>query len=129
MENLRRIRKEKGLTQKALGEKVDVSESMIGMIENGARNPSFELLLKLGEALDCSVDDLLRGEKKPATNGDGDKKYQFDLQFFAEKAAADPDIVEITKLLVQLPPRDRKRIKAQLQVEAQLYVDEGGQQE
>lgn len=72
MESLRRIRKEKGLTQKSLGEKVDVSESMIGMIENGARNPSFELLLKLGEALDCSVDDLLRGEKKPATfEGDG----------------------------------------------------------
>ena len=65
MESLRRIRKEKGLTQKSLGEKVDVSESMIGMIENGARNPSFELLLKLGEALDCSVDDLLRGEKSP----------------------------------------------------------------
>lgn len=66
MENLKRLRKAKGLTQKELGEMCDVSESMIGLVENGNRSPSFELLLKLGEALDCTVDDLLRGEKNPA---------------------------------------------------------------
>ena len=66
MENLKRLRKAKGLTQKELGDLCDVSESMIGLVENGNRKPSFELLLKLGEALDCSVDDLMRGEKNPA---------------------------------------------------------------
>ena len=66
MENLKRLRKAKGLTQKELGEMCDVSESMIGLIENGNRKPSYELLLKLGEALDCNVDDLMRGEKNPA---------------------------------------------------------------
>ena len=68
MENLRRLRKAKGLTQKELGEMCDVSESMIGLIETGNRKPSYELLLKLGEALGCNVDDLMRGEKNPALN-------------------------------------------------------------
>lgn len=72
MENLRRLRKAKGLTQKELGEMCDVSESMIGLIENGNRKPSYELLLKLGEALDCSVSTLMEGKVEPApNNGDG----------------------------------------------------------
>ena len=71
MENLRRLRKAKGLTMKELGEKVEVTESMIQMLETGKRKPSFELLLKLGEVLDCSVDDLVREEKEPVTESDG----------------------------------------------------------
>ena len=71
MENLRKRRIAKGLTMKALGEEVGVSESAIGMIETGKRKPSFELLLILGEALDCSVDDLVNDKKIPATESDG----------------------------------------------------------
>lgn len=71
MDNLRRIRKEKGLTMKQLGEMTDVTESMIQMVETGSRSPSFELLLKLGEALDCSVDELLDKKREPTTGSDG----------------------------------------------------------
>ena len=71
MENLKRIRKSKGLTMKQLGEMTDVSESMIQMVEAGTRSPSFELLLKLGEALNCSVDELLGTKKEPANDIDG----------------------------------------------------------
>jgi len=74
VENLRRIRKEKGLTMKQLGAMTDVSESMIQMVETGTRKPSFELLLKLGEALDCSVNDLLDTKKEPANDVDGSKQ-------------------------------------------------------
>ena len=73
MENLRIIRKAKGLTMKELGEAVGVTESMIGMIETGSRKPSFELLLKLGEELECSVDDLVNDKKIPITESDGQK--------------------------------------------------------
>ena len=90
MENLKRLRKAKGLTLKKLGEMTDVSESMIQMVESGTRSPSFELLLKLSEALDCSVDDLLDTKKEPDTQGDGfvpnnyvvsDKDLQFLMWF------------------------------------------------
>ena len=71
MNNLRTIRKAKKLTMKQLGEMVGVTESMIGQIETNKRHPSYETLLKLGEALDCSVEDII-SEKNPATiNDDG----------------------------------------------------------
>lgn len=59
MINLRAIRKSRGLTMKELGKKVDLSESAIGYYETGKREPKYEILLKLGEALDCSVFDIL----------------------------------------------------------------------
>ena len=65
MLNLRLIRKQRGMTMKELGAKVGVTESAIGYIETGKRNPSFEMLLRLSEALECSVADLLYDYSKP----------------------------------------------------------------
>lgn len=57
--NLRQIRTSRGLTMAELGQMVGLSESAIGHFENGRRKPDFEILLKLGEALNCSVDSIL----------------------------------------------------------------------
>lgn len=64
MLRLRKIRRSRKLTMKQLGEMVGVTESAIGLYETGKRKPSYEMLLRLGEALDCSVDDLIRDEEK-----------------------------------------------------------------
>lgn len=58
-ENLKNIRKYTGMTQKALGESVGVTSVTIGNWERGVRQPSFELLPKLADALETSVDALL----------------------------------------------------------------------
>ena len=76
MENLRKYRKAKGLLQKELADMVGVSESSISQYESGKKQPSFEIALKLAEALDCESADLVttRGNtdnKKAATIGDG----------------------------------------------------------
>lgn len=76
MKMLREVRKAKGLTMKALGEMVGVSESAISQYEKGKRQADYEIQLKLSDVLDCSVDFLLRGydenEKKPIPeNEDG----------------------------------------------------------
>lgn len=76
MKMLREVRKAKGLTMKALGEMVGVSESAISQYENGKRQADYEIQLKLSDALDCCVDFLLRGcdgNKKTPTleNEDG----------------------------------------------------------
>lgn len=55
-------RKAKGLTQKELADKLDISEGALSQYENGKREPDFETLLKIGELLGCSTDYLLRGE-------------------------------------------------------------------
>lgn len=63
---LRELRKARGITMKELGDMLGVSESTISLYENGKREPSYELLLKIAEFFNVSVDYLLRGEdKKP----------------------------------------------------------------
>lgn len=58
-ENIKRIRKEKGITQKELGERLGgISQQQIGQWENGDKNPKFETIIKLASALGCSVREL-----------------------------------------------------------------------
>lgn len=59
MNNIREIRKKRGITQKQLANALDVTESAVSHWEKGRRDPDLETLLKIGEVLDCSVDTLL----------------------------------------------------------------------
>lgn len=59
MNNLRYLRKTRtNLTMKQLGKIVGVTESAIGLYETGKREPDYEMLLKLSEALGCTVADI-----------------------------------------------------------------------
>jgi len=59
MNNLRYLRKTRTkLTMKQLGEIVGASESAIGYYETGKREPDYEMLLKLSEAIGCTVADI-----------------------------------------------------------------------
>lgn len=57
-EKLKEMRKNKGLTQKELADKIGVSESYICQIESG-KMVSIKKLDKLAEALGCQAKDLL----------------------------------------------------------------------
>lgn len=50
-ENIRRIRKEKGLTQKELGELCNINEANIRKYESGRQNPKIETIDKIADAL------------------------------------------------------------------------------
>jgi putative transcriptional regulator len=56
--NLREIRKSRGLTQQALSESADVSRKSINAVENGIYIPSTVLALKIAKTLKCSVEDI-----------------------------------------------------------------------
>lgn len=58
--NIKKIRKKRGLTQKQLSEMIMVNQSTVAMWETGKSVPKAANLLKLSATLDCSVDDLLR---------------------------------------------------------------------
>lgn len=57
-ENIKRIRKEKGLTQKKLGELCGIDEANIRKYESGKQNPKIETIERIAIALDCSSYDL-----------------------------------------------------------------------
>lgn len=58
-EKMRKLRKDAGMTQKQLGEKVLVSESMINQIENGKKGVSRDLLKDIAEVLGVPARELL----------------------------------------------------------------------
>lgn len=58
-ERLRAARNKANLTQEQLSDRSHVSIKHIAGIEKGQKNPSFEILQALAEALDLSLDNLI----------------------------------------------------------------------
>lgn len=58
-ERIKRLRKEKGLTQQLLAEKSCLEPSNISHIERGATKLSLPSIVSIANALDVTVDDLL----------------------------------------------------------------------
>lgn len=54
-----RIRKERGMTQQELGEKINLQRTQVGKLEKGQRSISVDTLLNLANALQVSVYTLL----------------------------------------------------------------------
>lgn len=57
--NLRRIRKERGLSQEAFAELLGFHRTYVGGLERGERNVSLKALERLSEMLDLQAVDLL----------------------------------------------------------------------
>jgi transcriptional regulator with XRE-family HTH domain len=61
-ENIRRIRQERGLTLKQLGDMLGVSEAYIRAYESGRRNPKIKSLEALAQALSVNVEVLTNSD-------------------------------------------------------------------
>ena len=59
MDNLRKIREEKNLTQENLSTKLGITQKSISLYENGEAAPSIETFIKLCDILNVSADYLL----------------------------------------------------------------------
>ncbi|MBQ6815746.1 MAG: helix-turn-helix transcriptional regulator [Clostridia bacterium] len=85
-DRLRKLRKERKLTQKELAALVGIKNSVISFYEVGDRTPSLEALIKLSKALRISTDVLLGIEKNETIDVSGlsenDKQY---VQFLVDR--------------------------------------------
>lgn len=70
-ENIRQVRKKKGLSQEQLALQAEVDRSYVGGIERGERNVSFLTLVKIAECLGCEIELFTKGI--PANVRDEDK--------------------------------------------------------
>ena len=59
MNRIKILREEFGYTQQELADKLDGAKSTIAMYENETRKPSLEVLIKLSEIFNCSIDYIL----------------------------------------------------------------------
>lgn len=62
-DNLKKLREEKGLSQKELSEILNLSPSTISMYENGQREPDYNALLGISDFFCIDVSDLLNPHK------------------------------------------------------------------
>lgn len=62
--NIKRFRKEQGISQEKLALKANIDRSYMSEVERCIANPSIEALLKIGNALDVHPSELLKMGKK-----------------------------------------------------------------
>jgi transcriptional regulator with XRE-family HTH domain len=68
MNNLRKIRRLKDITQYELCQKAGIAQSSLSLIERGYRNPDRKMKKRLSSALKCRIDELF-----PEDAGEGNK--------------------------------------------------------
>jgi transcriptional regulator with XRE-family HTH domain len=57
-EKVRALRHERGLTQEALAETLDLSVAYVSLIERGGRNPPYTTVVAIAHALGVSAGDI-----------------------------------------------------------------------
>ena len=62
--NIKRVRKEQGISQEKLALKADVDRSYMSQIERCLANPSIDAILRISNALDVAPSELLQLAKK-----------------------------------------------------------------
>ena len=63
MKGLKQIRKERRLTQLKVAMDLNISREALSHYENGKREPSIEMLVKMSEYFNVSIDFLINGKE------------------------------------------------------------------
>ena len=66
-ENIKRLRKEAGMTQRELGDALQISVSNVTKYEKGQLEPNLAILKKLCATFNVSADELLNSDTKTTT--------------------------------------------------------------
>ena len=100
-ENIRKLRKEKGLTQKQLVEILGISQQAINAYENNNRVPNTKTVIKMAAAFDVDISELMNFKKANGTYDETDFKCWLQDINFRDHATAGQ--VEILEKLDRLP--------------------------
>ena len=76
MNSLRKLRKDKGLSQQGLAELLDVNQTAISQWERGITSPSSRMLLKLSQIFNINPRELLNNEVISPTQWDDPELVQ-----------------------------------------------------
>ena len=68
--HVKRLRKEKGLTQDALAAELKIEQASVSLIENARANPTLLVMEDIAKALDVDLRDLLSVDAKPKRSKD-----------------------------------------------------------
>lgn len=61
--NLKTLRADKGWSQAALGDQLDISRQSVNAIETGRYDPSLPLAFKIARLFDLTIEDIFKDEE------------------------------------------------------------------
>lgn len=73
MDNLKKLREKKNMTQTRLSVEIEVSQEIISHYEIGESKPNIDNLIKIADFFHCSTDYLLNRTDNPSMANDIDK--------------------------------------------------------
>jgi transcriptional regulator with XRE-family HTH domain len=76
-EKIKKLRTARGYTQSAFARELDISPGYLSQLEMGLRKPSRDLIGRMADTLDASLDYLLRDEKGPSVEGVPEEIVEF----------------------------------------------------
>lgn len=97
-QRVRRLRQERGWSQAQLGSRLGAHQKQISSYERGVHVPSADVLIRMAELFDVSLDNLLAGTVSASQRAE----------------IADRDLVRQMELIDKLPTEDKTAIKAVL---------------
>lgn len=62
--SIKSVREARGISQKQLADLVGVQQGAVAQWETGKTAPRFERIISIANALECTVDDLVRKESE-----------------------------------------------------------------
>ncbi len=88
-QKIRKLRQEKGMTQKQLGEKLgQLSQQQIGQWETGKANPKIETLKKIAAALEINISEFLDDDYFDIATNEEPNAEENEIKFLDEKVMA-----------------------------------------
>ena len=92
MNRIKNLREELNMTQQELADKLEGAKSTVAMYEKGDRKPSLEVLVKLSEIFDCSIDYILG--KSDIRNPEQQIKDEFSFAYHKETEGLSEDEIK-----------------------------------
>jgi transcriptional regulator with XRE-family HTH domain len=110
---LKDLRKEKGITQEQLAEKLGVSGRTISRWETGKNMPDISLLVEIAEFFDVSIPEIIKGERKSENMKNETKEVAETMSDYAKaekeqliKSFRNMSIIGLIALLVYMVLRE-----------------------
>ena len=110
---LKDLRKEKGITQEQLAEKLGVSGRTISRWETGKNMPDISLLVEIAEFFDVSIPEIIKGERKSENMKEETKEVVETMSDYAKaekeqliKSFRNMSIIGLVALLVYMVMRE-----------------------
>jgi transcriptional regulator with XRE-family HTH domain len=66
---LKEVREKQGLSMNAVAERSGLSQSMVSLVERDLRNPTLDVLLRIGDALGVEIGEIITRARRNIVRG------------------------------------------------------------